>query len=90
MGPILPLFRERIIYDSAIHKNACVVSVMDGARWNWPVIVLADLLALKNSCTDYTLDTSREDVISWTQSPTGVFTVKSAWNTLRPRGPMVH
>ena len=29
LGPFLPLFGERILYDSAIHKNACVASVMD-------------------------------------------------------------
>ena len=90
LGPILPLFGERILYDSAIHRNASVVDVMDGTRWNWPVTVSADLLALKNSCADYLLDTSREDVISWTQSPIGVFTISSAWNSIRPCRPLVH
>ena len=84
LGPILPLFGERILYDSAIHRNARVADVMDGTRWNW------HLLAVKNSCADYLLDTNREDVISWTQSKTGVFTVSSAWNSIRPRRPMVH
>ena len=63
---------------------------MDGARWNWPVTVSADLIALKNCCSVYILDTSREDVISWSQSPSDVFTVSSAWNSIRPRRPMVH
>ena len=76
LGPLLPLFGERILYDSVIHKNAYVAFVMNGARWN--------------NCYDYILDTSREDVISWTQSLTGVFTVSSAWNTIRPRRTMVH
>ena len=90
LGPLLPIFGERIMYDSAIHKNAYVAFVINGERWNWPVSVSADLIALKNSCSYYILDTSREDVISWTQSPSGVFTVSSAWNTIRPRRPMVH
>ena len=77
-GPILPHFGERILYDSALHRNARVDSVMEGTRWNWPVTLLADLIALKNSCTKYPLDTSREDVISWSPSPQGVFTVSSA------------
>ena len=55
LGPILPLFGERILYDSAIHRNARVADVMDGNRWNWPVSVSADLLTLKNSCADYSL-----------------------------------
>ena len=87
MGPFLPQFGDRILYDSAIHRNARVADVMDGNRWNWPVTVSADLLMLKNSCTDYLLDISREDVISWTHSKTGVFTVSSAWNSIRPRQP---
>ena len=83
--PILPLFGERIIYDSAIHRNARVADIMDGSRWNWPVTVSADLVVLNNSCADYLLDINREDVISWTQSNTGVFTVSYAWNSIRPR-----
>ena len=90
MGLIIPLFGERILYDSAIHRNARVADVMDGTRWNCPVTVSADLLVLKNSCADYLLDINREDVISWTQSKTGVFTVSSASNSIRPRRPMVH
>ena len=64
LGPILPLFGERILYDSAIHRNARVADVIDGTRWNWLFTVSADLLALKNSCPGYFLDTNREDVIS--------------------------
>ena len=90
LGPILPLFGERILYDSAIHKNARVAEVMDGTRWNWPVTVSVNLLDLKNSCAGYLLNTNREDVISWTQSTTGVFTVSSVWNSIRPRRPEVH
>ena len=45
---------------------------------------------LKNSCVEYPLDVDREDVLSWTQSKNGVFTVSSAWNSIRPRRPMVH
>ena len=78
LGLILPLFEEWIIYDSAIHRNARVVDVMDGSRWNWHVTISADLLVLKNSCADYLLDINREDVISLTQSNTGVFTASSA------------
>ena len=90
LGTILPLISEMILYDSAIHRNACVVSVMDGTRWIWPFIVSTDLIALKNSCSDYPLDTSKEDVISWSQSSTGVFTVSSTWNSIRPHKPLVH
>ena len=58
-GPILPHFGERILYDSVIHKNARVGEVIDGTRWNWPVTVSANLIALKNSCAGYILDPQR-------------------------------
>ena len=90
LGLILPSFGERILYDSSIHRNACVASVMDGNRWNWPFTVSANLITLKNNCYDYPLDTSREDVISWSQSLSSVFTISSAWNSIRPRRPLVH
>ena len=90
LGPILPQFGERILYDSVIHKNARVAEVIDGTRWNWPVTLSADLIALKNSCAGYILDPHREYVIFWTQSKSVVFTVSSAWNAIRPHRPLVH
>ena len=90
LGQILLLFGERILYDSSIHRNARVAEVIDGTRWNWPVTVSADLIALKNSCAGYLLDTNREDVISWTESSSGECTVSSAWNSNRPCRPLVH
>ena len=55
--------KKKILYDSAIHRNARVADVMDGNGWNWAVTVSADLLALENSCADYPFDINREDVI---------------------------
>ena len=47
LGPFLPRFGDRIIYYSAIHKNAHVVEVIGGGRWNWPITNSADLIAIK-------------------------------------------
>ena len=85
MGPLLSVFGERIAYDSAIQRDALVASVLDGPRWNWPVANSADLITIKNSCADIVLDDSRDDIISWTQTQSRIFTVSSAWNTIRPR-----
>ena len=85
LGPLLPRFGDRIIYDSAIHRNAHVAEVIGGGRWNWPIVNSADLIAIKNSCGDYPLDDSREDMISWALTSSGVFTITSAWNKIRPR-----
>ena len=85
LGLILSRFGDRIIYDSAIHRNAHVAEVIGGGRWNWPIANSVDLIAIKNSCGDYPLDDSREDTISWALTSSGVFTVTSAWNQIRPR-----
>ena len=80
VGPLLPCYGERIIYDYAIHSSAHVAEVIGDGRWNCPIANSADLIAIKNSCVDYHLDVSREDIISWTLAPSGEFTVSSAWN----------
>ena len=85
LGPLFPRFGDRIIYDSAIHRNAHVAEVIGGGRWNWPIANSADLIAIKNSCGHYPLDDSREDTISWSLTSSGVFTVTSAWNQIIPR-----
>ena len=90
VGPLLPYYGERIIYDSAIHSNAHVAEVIGDGRWNWPIANSDDLIAIKNSCVDYHLDVSREDIISWTLAPSGEFTVSSAWNHFRPKMPVVN
>ena len=80
LGPLLPRFGDRIIYDYAIHRNAHVAEVIGGGRWNWPIANSADLIAIKNSFGDYPIDDSREDTISWSLTSSGVFTVTAAWN----------
>ena len=89
MGPLLSVFGETIVYDSAIQRDALVASVLDSSRWNWLVANSADLITIKNSCADIVPDDSRDDIISWTQTQSGIFTVSSAWNTFRPRSSKV-
>ena len=90
VGPLLPYYGDRIIYDSAIHNNARVAEVIDDGRWNWPIANSGDLIAIKNSYANYRLDDSREDIISWTLAPSGEFTVNSSWNHFRPKKPVVN
>ena len=90
VGPLLPFYGDRILYDSAIHCNARVAEVIDEGGWNWPIANSGDLIAIKNSCANYHIDVTREDIISWTPDPSGVFTVSSAWNHFRPKMPVVN
>ena len=90
VGPLLPFYGERILYDSAIHCNARVAEVIDEGRWNWPIANSGDLIAIKNSCANYHIDVTREDIISWTPDPSGIFTVSSGWNHFRTKMPIVN
>ena len=90
VGPLLPCYGQRIIYDSAIHSNARVAAVIIDGEWNWPIANSADLITIKNSCVDYHLDVPKEDIISWTLDPSGSFTVSSAWIYFRPKMPVVN
>ena len=55
-----------------------MAEVIGDGRWNWPIANSADLIAIKNSCVDYQLDVSREDIVSWTPAPSGDFSVSLA------------
>ena len=50
VGPLLPHYGERIVYDSAIENNALVAEVIGEGRWNWPIANFADLIEIKSSC----------------------------------------
>ena len=65
---------------TCVFKSSCI----------WPIANSGDLIAIKNSCANYHIDASREDIISWTPDPSGVFTVSSAWNHFRLRMPVVN
>ena len=90
VGPLLPCYGERIIYDSAIHSNAHVSAVIHNGEWNWHIANSIDLMTIKNSCANYPLDVSKEDSISWSPDPSGAFTVRSTWNHFRHRMPVVN
>ena len=85
VGPLVSYYGDRIVYDSAIRSNAQVAEVIEEGRWNWPLANSVDLIDIKNRCVNYQLDVTREDIISWTLGPSGVFSVNSAWNHFRPK-----
>ena len=85
VGPLVSYYGDRIVYDSAIQSNAQVAEVIEDGRWNWPIANSADLIDIKIRCVNYKLDVTREDIISWTLGPSGVFSVNSAWNHFRPK-----
>ena len=47
LGPLIDYFGSRIIYDSALPRNAKVKSIVEGRVWKWPPIVTIQLLELQ-------------------------------------------
>ena len=87
LGPIVEIMGERVIYDSGLDRMAKVATIIDGSSWSWPPAQSAALLQLACSLPlDCVPCSTREDEMVWHDDPRGVFSVRSAWEALRPQG----
>ena len=90
LGPIVETMGERVIYDSGLDRMAKVATIIDGSSWSWPPAQSAALIQLARSLPLECVPCStREDELVWHDDPRGVFSVRSAWEALRPRGTCV-
>ena len=89
-GPILPQFEERVIYDSALLRQAKVASIITNGRWMWPIANSPDLLILKQAIP-FTMvpDVSKGDEVIWSYSKSGRYSTNLAWLALRDRHSLV-
>jgi len=84
MGPLHPLFGDVAIYNSNLPRHASVASIIRGVAWNWPVANYPELHILKNAIPpSLTPSPNRRDQVTWLPSPSGKFTTRSCWETLR-------
>ena len=91
LGPILPSLGDRVIYDSALPRDARVATIIRDGQWHWPVANSIELLTLKEAIPQSMIpNLSRRDNIRWTPSSTGAFSVKSSWIAIRFHRPQVH
>ncbi|XP_031263452.1 chaperonin CPN60-like 2, mitochondrial [Pistacia vera] len=81
--PLVCIYRERIIYDAWITKDAKVSSVIDGCNWKWPSANSCALINMRNS-VNFT-PSNVNNKIFWIPSPSGDFSTKSAWEPIRGR-----
>ena len=87
LGPILPNFEDRVIYVSALTKQARVDSIISNGEWRWPTANSPDLLILKQSIPASMLPRpNRSDEIIWSPAGTRNFSMKSAWLALKESG----
>ena len=89
-GPILPSLGERVIYDSALPRDARVAEIIRDGQWLWPVANSNELLTLKEAIPQNMVPNPlRKDNIRWIPSHAGVFSAKSSWTAIRSHRPQV-
>ena len=82
-GPILPTFEERVIYDSALARQARVASIISNEHWAWPIANSLDLLILKQAIPGSMVPKpSVSDEVIWSPSGIGKFSTRTAWLAL--------
>ena len=89
-GPILPQFEDRVIYDSALSRQANVSSIITNGQWVWPIANSPDLLILKQAIPPTMVpQISQRDEVIWSSSSSGRYSTKIAWTALRDRHSLV-
>ncbi|XP_022889235.1 uncharacterized protein LOC111404699 [Olea europaea var. sylvestris] len=90
LGPLERILGERIVHESRLSRLAKVVDIVDGDTWRWPSacsLALSDFM--QGTLDTFRQDCTREDVLRWVHDVHGVFSVRSAWESLRPCCPRV-
>ncbi|KAL7254042.1 hypothetical protein ACSBR1_008397 [Camellia fascicularis] len=80
VGSIRDNFGDRIIYDSGLHEEAKVSSIVNGDSWNWPFPnswEIRDLISLTPQT--FKPRSSSNDIPVWTLTHDGKFSIHSAW-----------
>ena len=90
VGPLICKFGERIIRISGLGKEAKVEAIVEGSDWRWPTARSPVWLELQRATpSDFRPNRVSRDRVKWVDDTNGRFTVKSAWEGIRPRGPVV-
>ncbi|XP_022899544.1 uncharacterized protein LOC111412911 [Olea europaea var. sylvestris] len=88
LGPLEKILGERFIRESRLSRPAKVADIVEGDTWRWPSVRSPALSDLMRAMLDtFRPDSNREDVLRWEDDVHGVFSVRSAWESLRLRYP---
>ncbi|CAI9757542.1 unnamed protein product [Fraxinus pennsylvanica] len=73
-----------------LSRLAKVADIVEGDTWRWPLArspTLSDLM--RDTLDTFQPYSTREDVLLWVDDAHGVFSVRSAWESIRLRCPRV-
>ena len=75
---------DRVIYDAGLPRNVTVASIINDNMWHWPVENSPDLLVLKKDTLGLSYNPDgNQDSIHWLPSPSGHFSICTAWDHIR-------
>lgn len=83
-GP-LPRNNLNPTYDSGLGANSKVADIVNGKEWRWPVAQSMDLMNVRENVGGMHPDSSQQDKLRWFPAADGVFTIRSAWSTIREK-----
>ena len=58
-------------------------------QWSWPGAANEEVQAIINGLPTYSPNQAREDIVKWSLSADGKFTVKSTWEHIRGIAPKI-
>ena len=84
MGPIQTVLGDHIIAATGLSRYATVSSIIRHGRWRWPWINTMELREIREIIflqpPPYN---GEQDAIKWEHERSGIFTIRSAWESIR-------
>ncbi|XP_022855778.1 uncharacterized protein LOC111376996 [Olea europaea var. sylvestris] len=90
LGPLEKILGERTIREFRLSRLGKVADIVEGDTWRWPSVrspTLSDLM--RDTLDTFQPDSNREDVLRWEDDTHGIFSLRSAWESLQLRCPRV-
>ncbi|GKU97302.1 hypothetical protein SLEP1_g10467 [Rubroshorea leprosula] len=85
-GPLLEVYGQKIVQDTAIPLQAKLSQVVQGNFWKWPPARSPELLQIQIAlCGNLYPNEAGEDSVIWLASPSRSFKIGYTWNHLREK-----
>lgn len=89
-GVLKKQYGKRIIYDIGMDRLSKLNFILTNEVWHPPPATFADLMEAWSYLPSLErLNTTNKDIMVWTVTPTGIFTMSSAWRLTREIVPQV-
>ena len=86
MGPLQSILGDHIIAETGLSRYAAVTSIIRNGSWQWPWTNNEALRVIKeNLSLQQPPDSGEQDVVRWEPDRSGIFSIRSAWKSIRSR-----